>query len=72
MDSGTTTQLTTTLVEGRKLKAAQRAEAQKRVAEHASWLRNERVKARPTLTKNRDAVEARWRERRNQGTTPDH
>lgn len=60
MDSGTTTQLitvgatlggvvltllTTTLVEGRKLKATQRAEARKRVADHADWLRDERVKA---------------------------
>ncbi|MEV4056490.1 hypothetical protein AB0J55_35245 [Amycolatopsis sp. NPDC049688] len=60
MDSGTTTQLitvgatlggvvltllTNTFVEGRKLKATQRAEAQKRAADHANWLRDERVKA---------------------------
>jgi hypothetical protein len=60
MDSGTTTQLitvgatlggvvltllTTTFVEGRKLKATQRAEAQKRAADQANWLRDERVKA---------------------------
>ncbi|WIY02784.1 hypothetical protein QRX60_02595 [Amycolatopsis mongoliensis] len=60
MDSGTTTQLitvgatlggvvltllTTTLVESRKLKATRRAEAEKRAAEHAAWLRDERVKA---------------------------
>ncbi|MBE8519839.1 hypothetical protein ILP97_20465 [Amycolatopsis sp. H6(2020)] len=60
MDSGTTTQLitvgatlggvvltllTTTFVEGRKLKATQHAEAQKRAADHANWLRDERVKA---------------------------
>ncbi|WP_103350390.1 hypothetical protein [Amycolatopsis sp. CA-128772] len=60
MDSGTSTQLitvgatlggvvltllTTTFVEGRKLKATQRAEAQKRAADHANWLRDERVKA---------------------------
>ncbi|MEV7038685.1 hypothetical protein [Amycolatopsis sp. NPDC051061] len=98
MDSGTTTQLitvgatlggvvltmlTTTLVEGRKLKATRRAEAQKRAAEHANWLRDERVKAYAgmsnageeafqlirsefvQLPKNRDEIEARWRERRN-------
>jgi hypothetical protein len=98
MDSGTTTQLitvgatlggvvltmlTTTLVEGRKLKATRRAEAQKRAAEHATWLRDERVKAYAGLSnageeafqlirsefvqlpKNRDEIEARWRERRN-------
>jgi hypothetical protein len=60
MDSGTTTQLitvcatlggvvltllTNTFVEGRKLKATQSAEAQKRAADHANWLRDERVKA---------------------------
>ncbi|MET8998032.1 hypothetical protein [Amycolatopsis sp. Hca4] len=65
MDSGTTTQLitvgatlggvvltllTNTFVEGRKLKATQRAEAQKRAAEHASWLRDERVKAYASLS----------------------
>ncbi|WP_086843460.1 hypothetical protein [Amycolatopsis kentuckyensis] len=65
MDSGTTTQLitvgatlggvvltllTTTFVEGRKLKASQRAEAQKRAAEHANWLRDERVKAYASLS----------------------
>ncbi|MEU8634969.1 hypothetical protein AB0C38_22555 [Amycolatopsis sp. NPDC048633] len=98
MDSGTTTQLitvgatlggvlltllTTTLVEGRKLKATQRAEERKRAAEHATWLRDERVKAYAGLSnageeafqlirsefvklpENRDEVEARWRERRN-------
>jgi hypothetical protein len=99
MDSGTTTQLitvgatlggvvltllTTTLVEGRKLKATQRAEARKRVADHAAWLRDERVKAYAGLSnageeafqlirsefvklpENRDEVETRWRERRNE------
>ncbi len=60
MDSGTTTQLitvgatlggvvltllTTTFVEGRKLKATQRTEALKRAADRATWLRDERVKA---------------------------
>jgi hypothetical protein len=60
MDSGTTTQLitvgatlggvvltllTTTFVEGRKLKATQRVEAQKRATDRANWLRDERVKA---------------------------
>jgi hypothetical protein len=99
MDSGTTTQLitvgatlggvlltmlTTTLVEGRKLKATQRAEERKRAAEHATWLRDERVKAYAGLSnageeafqlirsefvklpKNRDEIEVRWRERRNE------
>lgn len=65
MDSGTTTQLitvgatlggvvltllTTTLVEARKLKATQRAETRKLAAEHASWLRDERVKAYAVLS----------------------
>ncbi|WP_410615969.1 hypothetical protein [Amycolatopsis sp. lyj-109] len=65
MDSGTTTQLitvsatlggvvltllTTTFVEGRKLKATHRAEAQKRAADHANWLRDERVKAYASLS----------------------
>ncbi|MET8845460.1 hypothetical protein [Amycolatopsis sp. NPDC004625] len=65
MDSGTTTQLitvgatlggvvltllTNTFVEARKLKATQRAEAQKRVADHAAWLRDERVKAYASLS----------------------
>ncbi|WP_326955485.1 hypothetical protein [Amycolatopsis sp. NBC_01286] len=60
MDSGTTTQLitvgatlggvvltllTTTFVEGRKLKATQRTEALRRAADRATWLRDERVKA---------------------------
>ncbi|VVJ19816.1 Uncharacterised protein [Amycolatopsis camponoti] len=100
MDSGTTTQLitvgatlggvvltllTTTLVEGRKLKATRHAEAQKRAADHANWLRDERVKAYAGMSnageeafqlirsefatlrpENRDEVEARWRERRNE------
>ena len=65
MDSGTTTQLitvgatlggvvltllTTTFVEGRKLKATHRAEALKRAADHANWLRDERVKAYASLS----------------------
>ncbi|WP_328614190.1 hypothetical protein OHS18_39225 [Amycolatopsis sp. NBC_00355] len=65
MDSGTTTQLitvgatlggvvltllTTTFVEGRKLKATQRAEAQKRATDQANWLRDERVKAYASLS----------------------
>ncbi|NBH02035.1 hypothetical protein [Amycolatopsis sp. SID8362] len=65
MDSGTTTQLitvgatlggvvltllTTTFVESRKLKAAQRAEERKRAADHAGWLRDERVKAYASLS----------------------
>ncbi|MFF1606567.1 hypothetical protein ACFVYA_02215 [Amycolatopsis sp. NPDC058278] len=65
MDSGTTTQLitvgatlggvvltllTNTFVEGRKLKATQRAEAQKRAADHANWLRDERVRAYASLS----------------------
>ncbi|WP_410591328.1 hypothetical protein [Amycolatopsis sp. lyj-23] len=65
MDSGTTTQLITvgatlggvvltqlsnTFVEGRKLKATQRAEVQKRAADHANWLRDERVKAYASLS----------------------
>ncbi|WP_370971341.1 hypothetical protein [Amycolatopsis sp. cg9] len=65
MESGTTTQLitvgatlggvlltmlTTTFVEGRKLKAAQRAEERKRAADHADWLRDERVKAYANLS----------------------
>ncbi|MEV6608457.1 hypothetical protein [Kutzneria sp. NPDC051319] len=60
MDAGTTTQLITVgatlsgvvltlvanaFVESRKLKAAQRVEAQKRAADRANWLRDERVKA---------------------------
>lgn len=65
MDSGTTTQLitvgatlggvvltllTNTFVEGRKLKATRHAEAQKRAADHADWLRDERVKAYASLS----------------------
>jgi hypothetical protein len=65
MDSGTTTQLitvgatlggvvltllTTTFVEGRKLKATQRVEAQKRATDQANWLRDERVKAYAALS----------------------
>ncbi|MEQ0558355.1 hypothetical protein ABJI51_04675 [Amycolatopsis sp. NEAU-NG30] len=65
MDSGTTTQLitvgatlggvvltllTNTFVESRKLKATERAEARKRAADHAGWLRDERVKAYAALS----------------------
>jgi hypothetical protein len=60
MDAGTTTQLitvgatlggvvltlvTNAFVESRKLTATQRVEAQKRAADRANWLRDERVKA---------------------------